>query len=67
MGGETPSIGNPEQEEAGLSPRGRGGNLAEHVERRLARGSIPAWAGKPGPLHRATAEDTVYPRVGGEP
>ena len=62
MGGETPSIGNPEPR---VYPR-VGGETPEHVERRLDGGLSPRGRGNLDRFTAATAEDTVYPRVGGE-
>ena len=48
----------------GLSPRGRG----NHSRGKLSKGrigSIPAWAGQPGPITLAPSLPPVYPRVGG--
>ena len=65
VGGETPSRPDVDDSIAGLSPRGRGNHQQDAV-RRLRRGSIPAWAGKPGPRGSAAGRGMVYPRVGGE-
>ena len=45
----------------GLSPRGRGNRLHEHVAR-ILWGSIPAWAGEPGSSASWTTPPAVYPR-----
>ena len=50
---------------SGLSPRGRG-NLGRPARARAARGSIPAWAGKPVVRAAQLQYLKVYPRVGGE-
>ena len=65
VGGETPDLRTVAGESCGLSPRGRGNRLRqEHVA--ALRGSIPAWAGKPGRPGRRGRDRRVYPRVGGE-
>ena len=48
----------------GLSPRVRG-NLVDLGENGRRRGSIPACAGEPDPLHRYRRGNQVYPRVCG--
>ena len=54
-----------EDQEGGLSPRGRG-NLTPSRARARWCGSIPAWAGKPTSNRSTFAVTAVYPRVGGE-
>ena len=49
----------------GPSPRGRG-NPRRSPPRCGQIGSIPAWAGKPGPRCGGFPPSTVHPRVGGE-
>ena len=65
VGGETEWCGDDLLETVGLSPRGRG-NPRTSPSRWTARGSIPAWAGKPWRLARIRPTCEVYPRVGGE-
>ena len=48
----------------GLSPRGRGNHTIIPIQQ-ILDGSIPAWAGEPGPLPPTVVGLTVYPRVGG--
>ena len=65
VGGETSFSGVVREGHAGLSPRGRG-NRHRSTCGRMARRSIPAWAGKPQNKTARQIEPTVYPRVGGE-
>ena len=65
VGGETQSNGVCPWKLLGPSPRGRG-NLSTAPTSRNARGSIPAWAGKPRPAGQPRTESAVHPRVGGE-
>ena len=65
VGGETDLLPLVLAYTMGLSPRGRG-NLCEIGVHNLARGSIPAWAGKPMASTSTTRTIWVYPRVGGE-
>ena len=65
VGGETCPSAEPRLEWPGLSPRGRG-NPQTADARDRARGSIPAWAGKPRPRPAVLLAIGVYPRVGGE-
>ena len=65
MGGETPPPTCSSPCHRGLSPRGRG-NLSDRHAGDAARGSIPAWAGKPRLHHDNGDRLQVYPRVGGE-
>ena len=65
MGGETHGRELCSHRSPGPSPRGRG-NLHARGDQECGVGSIPAWAGKPGPTARALAGTRVHPRVGGE-
>ena len=65
VGGETRALSGALIPSGGLSPRGRG-NRRQSLERADARGSIPAWAGKPRPAGATSDNGKVYPRVGGE-
>ena len=51
VGGETTSPIDSTADTSGLSPRGRGNRPGPHLGQ-PARGSIPAWAGKPRPRRR---------------
>ena len=64
VGGGTHLAGAAFQARSGLSPRGRGNRPAERFGQ-LVLGSIPAWAGEPGPGPLAGRQGRVYPRVGG--
>ena len=48
----------------GLSPRGRGKQIAQ-ARRHTTKGSIPAWAGETGHWILPKSGEPVYPRVGG--
>ena len=64
VGGATVPMTQPDENEDGLSPRGRG-NLPVALAWRQAVGSIPAWAGQPAGRPPALSRRGVYPRVGG--
>ena len=65
VGGEAISARSRVRPCEGPSPRGRGSR--DPVEGLASRrGSIPAWAGKPGYLSRVMVAPGVHPRVGGE-
>ena len=65
VGGETLHHHDLQTMYDGLSPRGRGNRTTHHACQ--ARGwSIPAWAGKPSACSSPSANQKVYPRVGGE-
>ena len=65
VGGETAIITGDGTSPNGLSPRGRG-NRPAACQPSSPRGSIPAWAGKPGRTCWPARVVKVYPRVGGE-
>ena len=65
MGGETYSTITQDFTDTGPSPRGRG-KRRPGGRRPRARGSIPAWAGKPAASCRCRPLTQVHPRVGGE-
>ena len=62
-GGANPQAPKP-WEALGLSPRGRGSRYPR-PRVTLTLGSIPAWAGEPGPNPKTRHVSEVYPRVGG--
>ena len=65
VGGEEPEGVTSIGERAGLPPRGRGRETAQHLvlpHRRIT----PAWAGKSAATYKQTLADKDYPRVGGE-
>ena len=64
VGGATSDVRHTNLDLTGLSPRGRGNPLTG-VPHRIARGSIPAWAGQPSVVLPADMPGSVYPRVGG--
>ena len=63
--GETDALSKVVVQSGGLSPRVRG-NRPGWAWHGLARGSIPACAGKPGAITSSRRGGTVYPRVCGE-
>ena len=65
VGGETWPAQRSRPSAWGLSPRGRG-NHPGRLDSPTARGSIPAWAGKPAWPAAPGPAGRVYPRVGGE-
>ena len=64
VGGGTIGITVKKQQSVGLSPRGRGNQVARHRVHNGQR-SIPAWAGEPKILSFNNPAKRVYPRVGG--
>ena len=64
MGGATVVNGLAIFNYEGLSPRGRGNQLASPLES-SGPGSIPAWAGQPAESVALIKAWAVYPRVGG--
>ena len=65
MGGETWQCERMAMASSGPSPRGRG-NPRRKTAWGSARGSIPAWAGKPCTSLAQPSAGRVHPRVGGE-
>ena len=70
VGGETHREAECSVKDHGLSPRGRGNRKCRY-ERQDDDGSIPAWAGKPGPRRRVRvpvgARDRSIPVWAGKP
>ena len=64
VGGGTPPPPAAHATGTGLSPRGRG-NRRQVLPPGVCVGSIPAWAGEPGPRRKGPRRKGVYPRVGG--
>ncbi len=64
VGGGTACVGALPASKGGLSPRGRG-NHSPLLTCPVKTGSIPAWAGEPGPASAPGSAPGVYPRVGG--